>query len=280
MMDYPMRKTIRNWALFWFIAGWMLAMSLCAQTATTPGSGVQWYRKPIALQPTTFDLLFWFKADKDATSDGSTQCTDGQHVYEFLNQSTTPGFDQAKLVVSLLPGHGGTWYSTNGGSNNCPYVNVGQAVSGDPYRILNVGKPTGTNQPFTVYMTILQTNTGTHQIIFDAFSTDVPIQGTPGAWQMYAGTALSLPGFSPNVGWHVITAVYNGNSSIFRTNGVQLAAGAAGANGAALMYFYDYQGSGHLFLGDMTEIMVYYGAHNLATMQQNENYLKQRIGLP
>lgn len=133
------------------------------------------------------------------------------------------------------------------------------------------------SQPKTIYAVAKNTSNAANRFILDGIASGnrhaiyFPI--TTGNVEIYAGTQLNS-GVAAGLGWNIITAQFNGGSSLIRRNGTQENTGAAGSHtltGYTIGAQYD---NSFPFIGDVYALLVGSGAHSTVNMQRVEAWLK------
>jgi hypothetical protein len=134
------------------------------------------------------------------------------------------------------------------------------------------------NQPFTM-ITVVQASSaagGPRIIASGAGSTTIFVSG--GALSLYAGSVLGS-GTAYDTSPRVLTAVFNGGSSVLRRDGTQIAAGAAGADAmATLRLGADGLGSNN-YAGDMGAAGIYSRVLTGGEITQVERFLGGAYGI-
>ena len=141
------------------------------------------------------------------------------------------------------------------------------------------------NQPNTIYA-VLKMN-GDAQCAW-AFGTAAVGQGiffpfrNVGAWS-YGQYAMDITSASSaDANWHQQTGWKSGNPLEVFIDGVSVASGSPGATNYTGTTFNVGMllGLGYYLSGDVAEFLFYDSAHDLATRQQVQNYLKSKWGTP
>lgn len=137
------------------------------------------------------------------------------------------------------------------------------------------------SQPRTIYAVAKNTSNAAIRTLLDGIASGnrhtINYQ-TSGNLLIYAGSSLNS-GVNAGLGWNIVTAQFNGGSSIIRRNGAQENTGAVGSNtltGFTVGALYD---DSLPFTGDVAAILVCSGAHTTLQMKQIESFLKGWYGL-
>jgi hypothetical protein len=143
-----------------------------------------------------------------------------------------------------------------------------------------------TNQPVTWYVVAQLDNN------FNGWAGDVRVMmdggnnsfretyqsSHAGSPLIYAGSIINTPALS-ETNWMVWTILFNGSSSLIRTNGVSHWTGNPGAQGISMPFLgTDINHGGNEFAGRMSAVLAYGAAHTTAQMQAVEAGLRSRYG--
>ena len=134
---------------------------------------------------------------------------------------------------------------------------------------------TGQNQPVTIYIMGKQGVATANEYILDGFDNTnryaLYVFSTT-VLQMFAGTGLNSSAVYNN-NEHILTANYNGASSLLFQDNVQVASGSAGAQNAPGLTLGARNGGSNFWNGYIKALLVYSGSHNVTQRTQVYNYL-------
>lgn len=99
-----------------------------------------------------------------------------------------------------------------------------------------------------------------------------------GKWTFYAGTTEVNGSVIATGAFHVVSAIYNGASSVLYLNGAQDATGNTGSNPLSGLRLGSFAGAAFLN-GDIAEILVYDSALSTADRESVEEYLMEKYAL-
>lgn len=276
IMPWQLGLGLRHW--FFELDIWTNALS-AAEVAQAANYSYLTYPKPVwggEYYPlTNSSLITWYRSDKvklGVASNMDTAPNDGSAAGAFSDLIS--GFQFTS------PASGAIYHSSGGGANNRPYLGFTNQYyssgSGLPFR----------SQPIWYFATI-----NTAGVVAGTFLLDSDNPGnllelcvahdTLGTY-LYAGTTLATDTSWPFSGKDmIISACFNGASSVIRSNGVQWVSGVnPGSNPLGTIYLGGYAPSlaSYRYNGKIYEIRIYNGNLSAGQVSDIESDMRTWVG--
>lgn len=262
-------KTILSIALL-FVASTLLAQLPVVPLSSTFYKAFQAITNPASVS----GMVIWVDVTNACTNASGSVPSNGGIVNGWADQSG----NNYTLVAhnSSFP-----QYSTTGGPNGGPCVTFTNSMTGAA--LTNRAGVSSYSQPNTFFIVMTrQSDNGAILNTFSGQTTQISQAGTSTIHFFSSGSDFSSPITIPDEQWFILTVVFNGASSLIRTNGVQASTmpsvGAGACPGITLGNFFNYSA---VCYSKFAAVIWYNGSSATDTTTQNgiEHYLGAEFGI-
>lgn len=213
------------------------------------------------------NMVFWLDPYSLLTNDVGGTPADGAEIFVWGDKGPNSFYFTNYNGVGLV-------YHSSGGPTNGPHVTSSGVSS-----CLVMNDDRHWNQPNTVFLVMKQDDT-TARYYFDTTNSSYrnSIRITTSKLNIQAGATLTAPNtWDTSGGWVIVTAQYNGVSSLIRTNGALNVSGDANPDPASRPRLGPPDGNTG---GDyMAEYIMYNSLLSSNQMRQVEEYLGTKYGI-